>query len=91
MQATPSRLGAVRSDGKGLVRMPVMQFRARPLAWSSDGTRIAYSKGLTGRQIYVRPVVAGSRERRVTNELDQPVYNDARWRRGRISYVITEP
>ena len=91
MQATPRRLGVVRSDGKRLTRLPVMSRPARPLAWSPDGSRIAYSKGIGEKQIYTRPVSRKSPQRRVTNEFDQSVYYDVRWRRGRISYEIYEP
>jgi Tol biopolymer transport system component len=88
MQASPSRLGVVGADGRGLRRFPIMKLRGRPLAWSPDGRWLAYSKGLGEKQIYVRPVDRIHGEHRVTDEHDQPYYGDVRWRRGRISYVI---
>jgi Tol biopolymer transport system component len=91
MQAHPSRLGVVRSNGRGLKRMPVMRLRARPLVWSPKGRWLAYSKGLNAKQIYVRPVFRDGAEHRVTREQDESYYGDVRWRGGRLSYVIFEP
>jgi hypothetical protein len=90
MQATPPRLGVVRADGGGLRRFNRMRLRARPLAWSPDGRRLAYSKGFIDKEIYVRQIFGPSRERRVTNEIDQNYFGDVRWRAGLISYIVFE-
>ena len=90
MQATPRRLRVVRSDGKRLTRLPVMSRPARPLAWSPTA-RSRTRKGIGEKQIYTRPVSRKSPQRHVTNQFDQSVYYDVRWRHEGISYEIYEP
>jgi Tol biopolymer transport system component len=95
-QATPSRLVVVNADGSGLRRIKNgfrrLRPRPRPLVWSPDGHRLAFSYSpdlaTPSQQIYVQPLDPAAPPRRVTSEERVMVFDDVRWRAGRISYVI---
>lgn len=94
-QAEPARLAILNADGSGLRRLgradPTYK-RPRPLAWSPDGRRIAYSHARYDGypQIFVRAASGRGRPRIVTDEAGYQYFDDARWRDGRISYVLYE-
>jgi Tol biopolymer transport system component len=92
-QATPLRLGTVDAGAPHVRYLGNPRSMARPVAWSPDGTQIAFAFGSYGsysEDIEVRTLKRPRRTVRVVHEERSGLY-DIRWRGNRISYVASRP
>jgi Tol biopolymer transport system component len=93
-QVTPLRLGTVDADARRFRYLGDPRSTARPVAWSPDGTRIAFAFGSYGSyydgSVEVRALKSPRRTARVVREQGSYL-RDIRWRGHRISYVASRP
>lgn len=90
-QANPRLLGIVDADARHFRSLGNHGRAAHPVAWSPDGTRLAYSFFVTGSYVVeVLRLAAPARSRPVFDEQTSAV-DDIRWRGRRISYVASRP
>jgi Tol biopolymer transport system component len=92
------RLGTMDAYARHLRRFSVftskrLRWAARPVAWSPDGTRLAYSFGSSDYYFYggvyvIRVVAPKKRALRVVRAPGPQYLSDIRWRGRRISYVV---
>ena len=92
-QVTPIRLGVMDAGARHVRYLGNHGRTARPVAWSPEGKRLAFSFGAYG-QFYDRVDVlrldAPARSKTVVDEPDSHL-SDVRWRGRRISYVASPP
>lgn len=87
-QANPRLLGIVDADARHF-RSLGNHRGAHPVAWSPDGSRLAYSFGANGSFVEVLRLAAPGRSLRVVDERYPAVVDDIRWRGRRLSYVAS--
>jgi Tol biopolymer transport system component len=89
-QISPSRLGTMDEYARHLRRFKPIDRRARPVAWSPDDTRLAYSFGADGEfDDVVNVMRIGTPRRAVLRVVYEPrtTLTDIRWRGHRITYI----
>jgi Tol biopolymer transport system component len=89
-QINPSRLGMMDAYARHLRRFKPIDPRARPVAWSPDGIRLAYSFGSYGVfRAVVNVMRIGAPRGPVLRVVYEPrtMLTDIRWRGHRISYI----